>query len=176
MRKTLPDEHGWYWAKSPRDGEWCMAFVNMNRETITLFDGVDPRNDQIEYPMDEFKNSDRHWYGPFNCPGTDFGQHTIVIEEEQHQKAERDGEAIVVTYADFRHCDDLHSSIAIVGRCSEEQARAITQRETRELGIESKLVKLCRELDMELDGVRLPAPAAAVANGIRSTLERLEDD
>jgi hypothetical protein len=115
MRKTLPDEHGWYWAKSPRDGEWCMAFVNMNRETITLFDGVDPRNDQIEYPMDEFKNSDRHWYGPFNCPGTDFGQHTIVMEEELHRKAEAECRAMCVTYVDYKYCDDEnhHSSIAI---------------------------------------------------------------
>ena len=38
MRKTTPDEHGWYWSKSPSDGDWCMAFVNMNRETVTLFD------------------------------------------------------------------------------------------------------------------------------------------
>jgi len=138
MRITLPDEQGWYWCHHQESDRWCMAFVNMNRETVTLFDGVDPRNDQIEYPMDEFENSDRHWYGPFHCPGTDFGQHTIVMEEALHREASKSGEAIVVTYVDFQHCKDerYHSSIAIVGRCSMEAAEAITQRETANIGME----------------------------------------
>ena len=123
MRTTLPDETGWYWAKSPTS-EWSMAFVNTDRERVTLFDGIDPTDDQMYFPWDDEEWSGWDWYGPFNCPGTDFGQHTIVMEEEQHQKAERDGEAILVTYADFLHCDDMHSSIAIVGRCSKEEARA----------------------------------------------------
>ena len=132
MRKTLPDEHGWYWSKSPSDGDWCMAFVNMNRETVTLFDGVAPRNDQIEYPMDEFENSDRHWYGPFQCPGGDIGQHTLVIDEQLHEEAEASGDAIVLTYVDYQHCDDEnhHSSLAITDRCSREQANQFTRRHT----------------------------------------------
>jgi len=38
------------------------------------------------------------------------------------------------------------------------------------------LVRLCRELDAELDGVRLPATAAAITCGIRTLLNRLEDE
>ncbi len=174
MQKTLPDESGWYWFKFVETGEWNVAHIDCERERITVFIDSDPSQVDACSPCE--MNSDRQWYGPFHCPGTDFGQHTIVVAEEDHQKAERNGEAIVVTYADFRHCDDLHSSIAVIGTCSEEQAKAIAQRETRKIAVESTLVRLCRELDMELDGVRLPATAAAIANGIRSTLERLEDE
>ena len=133
MRKTLPDEHGWYWSKSPSDGDWCMAFINMNRETVTLFDGVDPRNDQIEYPMDEFENSNREWYGPFNCPGTDFGQHTIVMEEKLHSEAIAEGKAMCVTFVDYSHCSDENhrSSIAITELRPRQDADELWQRNQR---------------------------------------------
>jgi len=36
---------------------------------------------------------------------------------------------------------------------------------------------LCRELDMEMDGVsEIPASAAAILNGIRAALSELPDD
>jgi len=38
-----------------------------------------------------------------------------------------------------------------------------------------RLIALCRELDEELDGVLVPASAAAVLNGIRDLLERFDD-
>jgi len=133
MRTTLPDEHGWYWSKSPRDGDWCMAFVNTNRETIILFDGVDPRNDQIEYSMDEFENSNREWYGPFNCPGTDFGQHTIVMEEKLHREAITEGKAMCVTFVDYSHCSDEnhHASIAITELRPRQDADELCHRNQR---------------------------------------------
>jgi hypothetical protein len=37
-----------------------------------------------------------------------------------------------------------------------------------------RLRSLCIELDQELDGVRLPRSAAAVANGLRAMLEKLD--
>ena len=39
-----------------------------------------------------------------------------------------------------------------------------------------RLVALCRELDMEMDGVKCPAAAAAILNAIRGVLEELEGD
>ena len=177
MRTTLPDEQGWYWCHHQESDHWCMAFVSTSLETIILFDGFEPSHDEITYQWSDFEGKDRHWYGPFHCPGTHFGQHTIVMEESLHRKASKSGEVIVVTYADFQHCKDEkhHSSVAIVGKCSREAAEAITLRETAGIGVESKLVRLCRELDAELDGVKIPASAAAVANGIRTLLDNLED-
>lgn len=37
-----------------------------------------------------------------------------------------------------------------------------------------RLESLCRELDMEMDGVRVPQTAAAILNGIRSVLSEIE--
>ena len=37
--------------------------------------------------------------------------------------------------------------------------------------LEPKLVTLCRELDVEMDGVKVPASAAAILNAIRECLE-----
>jgi hypothetical protein len=34
----------------------------------------------------------------------------------------------------------------------------------------ARLIRLCVELDMEMDGVRVPASAAAILNAIRSIL------
>lgn len=130
MRKTIPDEHGWYWSKSPSDGEWCMAFVNTNRDTVTLFDGVDPRNDQIEYMVGDFHCCTREWYGPFNCPGTAFGQHTIVVEEKLHIEAIEEGKAMCVTFVDYQHCpaEKHHSSIAITELRTRQDASELCKR------------------------------------------------
>jgi hypothetical protein len=38
-----------------------------------------------------------------------------------------------------------------------------------------RLVNLCRELDMEMDGVACPRTAAAVFNAIRSVLSEMDD-
>lgn len=40
---------------------------------------------------------------------------------------------------------------------------------------QSELIRLCKELDIELDGVRMPAMAAAIVNGIRRVLDEIED-
>jgi hypothetical protein len=178
MRRSLPDEHGWWWMKAIEDDEWRMAFVNTNRETITLFDGLDPREDQIEYKMDDFDEYLADWYGPFHCPGTDFGQSTIVTEESHHREAARKGKAIVLQHVDFKHCPDEehHSNVTVTSLRDRDEAEAIIYREATEAGIESRLIGLFRELDMELDGVRLPFSAAAIVNGIRSALEAIEDE
>ena len=39
-----------------------------------------------------------------------------------------------------------------------------------------RIVRLCRELDIEIDGVRVPATAAAILNGIREALNELPED
>ena len=38
----------------------------------------------------------------------------------------------------------------------------------------SNLVRLCRELDTELDGVKLPRTAAGIMNAIRACLEAID--
>ena len=38
------------------------------------------------------------------------------------------------------------------------------------------LVELCRELDEELDGVKIPASAAAIVNAIRSIVEEIDEE
>ena len=45
---------------------------------------------------------------------------------------------------------------------------------TDKINLLERLRSLAAELDTELDGVTLPASAAAVANGIRSVLSDLE--
>jgi len=47
-----------------------------------------------------------------------------------------------------------------------------------ELGVTSyaRLVGLCRELDIELDGVNVPGSAAAILNAIRKILRDLEEE
>jgi len=39
-----------------------------------------------------------------------------------------------------------------------------------------KIVRLCRELDAEMDGVSCPASAAAILNAIRFTLTDIYDE
>ena len=56
-----------------------------------------------------------------------------------------------------------------------EAARHERRQKDQQVSI-NKLVALCIELDSELDGVKLPASAAAAMNGIRSVLEDMEDD
>lgn len=36
----------------------------------------------------------------------------------------------------------------------------------------ARLIRLCVELDMEMDGVRVPASAAAILNAIRGILDK----
>jgi hypothetical protein len=38
------------------------------------------------------------------------------------------------------------------------------------------LYTLCKELDIEMDGVKCPATAAAILNAIRSEIERIESE
>jgi len=38
----------------------------------------------------------------------------------------------------------------------------------------SRLIRLCVELDMEMDGVRVPASAAAILNAIRGILSKYQ--
>lgn len=39
-----------------------------------------------------------------------------------------------------------------------------------------KLYGLCHELDIELDGVKVPASAAAILNSIRETLKEAKEE
>ena len=52
------------------------------------------------------------------------------------------------------------------GACRDEIENALRQRE--------KLLRICRELDAELDGVKLPWSAAAIANAMRQEIGEYE--
>ena len=176
MLNKKPDEQGWFWTKANDTGTWNMAFASTATEMITLFDGFEDQKENTEIPMSDFDFCDRHWYGPFNCPGGDFGQHTIVIEEGLHEQAELSGEAIVIQHVDFAHCPkaDAMGSITITSRRSAVEAKNLIYSETQAVATESRLIRMFRELDAELDGVRIPASAAAVANAIRRIIEENE--
>ena len=40
----------------------------------------------------------------------------------------------------------------------------------------TRLIRLCRELGMELDGVAIPATASAIVNGMRTVLADIDSD
>ena len=125
MRNTQPDEQGWYWAKMG-NGEWAMAFVDTGQEEVTIWNGDHPYEGCRRALYDEPEFPDQQvvaWYGPFNCPGGDFGSPTIVVDEKLHSAAASNCEAIALTYVDYQHCDDgNHESIALIGRCSRQEA------------------------------------------------------
>ena len=104
-----------------------MTLVNMDRETITLFDGVEPQRGQSEYPIEDFDGSERLWYGPFHCPGGDFGEHTIGMDVEMHMRATAEKKAMCLTYVDYEHCEEEHysGSIAITEVRSAADASAL---------------------------------------------------
>ena len=55
-----------------------------------------------------------------------------------------------------------------------ETFRAMKKEKKKE-GQLPKLIRLFRELDCELDGVKLPFTASAIANAIRHTLNEMEE-
>jgi len=136
MQTTVPNKLGWYWAKGD-NGQWYMTFVDTNpdEESIVVWDGndpVDPVMPPICFDLDSEKaKSFEAWYGPFHCPGTDFGLSTIVLEEVLHQRAERTGEALVLQYVDFQHChdDQYHSQAWTTSLRSRSEAADVIYQE-----------------------------------------------
>lgn len=136
----LPDEQGVYWAEDWH-GEWMVAFVDTGKEIVTLFgEDFDPKYRDI-YEFDEFpKKLIKAWYGPFACPGGDFGSQTVVATEEDHQRAKRNKEAIVIVHVDYRHCsDEKHrASITSTATMPREEANEYVKREAKAFTADSK--------------------------------------
>lgn len=68
--------------------------------------------------------------------------------------------------------DDIRIEVLGEARAHTFQAMAIL----KYTQVAGRLVALCRELDEELDGVKIPASAAAVCNGIRDVLNQIDDE
>lgn len=81
---------------------------------------------------------------------------------------------------------ELEAEIARLGRCNEqigkshaEVINSLIAENTRlrlTLSRMVRLEKLCRELDLYMDGERIPAYPAAILNGIRKVLGELDFD
>ncbi len=59
-------------------------------------------------------------------------------------------------------------------RRSLRKSKAVIRKRPKTLP-RDRLVLLCRELDMQMDGVAVPASAAAILNAIRSLLSDIEE-
>lgn len=121
----IPDTEGWYWIMD-NDCEWRMAFVDTSNESVFVLPG-DIRGGCSVSRLAFAEVSERFdWYGPFSCPGGDFGDTTIVPSEDLCRDAAASGKAIVITYANYKFCrDEKHAaSIAITQLLSREMADA----------------------------------------------------
>ena len=131
MKDKLPDDHGMYWANTRHD-EWLLAYVDTGSEQVVMFsEDFNPSYRDV-YEFDEFpKGLVRAWYGPFACPGGEFGEQTVVAAEEDHQRAKRNKEAIVIVHVDFRYCrEDKHgASITSVATMPRDKANEYVKRE-----------------------------------------------
>lgn len=126
-----PDEQGMYWIKTRHD-EWCLAYLDTNNERVTIFSDEFNSKYRDIYELDELPAGlVRQWYGPFACPGGDFGSQTVVAAEEDHQRAKRNKEAIVIVHVDYRHCKgEKHgASITSVATMPREKAHKYVERE-----------------------------------------------
>ena len=120
----LPDEQGWYWCRSRHDC-WSVAFVSTRDEVVAFFDEDEPFHNPATFNFDAPNVAGVvEWYGPFHCPGGDFGEHSVVPCAELREKARMEGKAIGIQYVDFRACkDELHgSSFTITGLYDREAA------------------------------------------------------
>lgn len=126
--EKTPDEHGWYWVKY-YDDRWFMAFVDTGREKAYFFDGSSryANHDLEEVPEDAYTA----WYGPFACPGGDFGAVTVVADEELHTKAKAERKAIGIQHFDYRYCvgESHGSSLTVSGLYDREDADRLIHRE-----------------------------------------------
>lgn len=133
MRTSVPDEQGWYWAKDVH-GDWRMACVSTCSEKVWLFDeGLEPPCWDA-YDLDGFPAGIVvAWYGPFQCPGGDFGGLTVVSDEELHDKAALERKVIGIVHFDYRYCrDEGHgSSITFSGLYTRDEAEERIHREVK---------------------------------------------
>lgn len=127
MRTSTPDETGWYWLETKRDG-WFMAYVDANEETIYILKGDSPPAlnaiDEVSLDTADHDLGAVRWFGPILCPGGPFGGSTIIINAERHDEAERQQKAIVLRHVDFRHLKDERSgaSVTVDGLYTRAQA------------------------------------------------------
>lgn len=139
MYIKLPDEQGWYWAEC-HDGCWLMAFVDTGREVVILMDGDNPDSPSAHVEFDEIETQKiKRWFGPFQCPGGDFGGSTVVKTVEDYALAKKKKNAIVVVHVDYLHCRAGHgANITITSVVPREKADTYIYRERDEIAEETK--------------------------------------
>lgn len=124
LHLKTPDEQGWYWVKD-RDDNWFMAFVDTSAEEVCFWDEQRPFHNPF---ICDFESTHLGgciaWYGPFVCPGGDFGGDTVVACEEHHERAKKEKKVIGITHFDFRYCRDEHhgASLTVTGVYTREEA------------------------------------------------------
>ena len=57
-----------------------------------------------------------------------------------------------------------------------DRPKEVTKQNGRIIAASVTLYALCKELDVEMDGVKCPATAAAILNAIRSKIKEIEND
>ena len=125
---NIPDNPGWYWTKW--NGQWHMMIVRTFDKTIDCYmqlGGCIVHHLPFKELEDRFKGSDApdwEWYGPFNRPGGDFGESTVIASEDLHKKAKAENKAIAITHVDYTHCEDEDhmSSVSVMQLLSAEDA------------------------------------------------------
>lgn len=131
MLRTTPDEQGWYWVNDPVSGEWQMACVNTFHDTVTFLDG----DNAARINKCDLEDIDGLvWYGPFACPGGDFGAMTIEKDVELYEKATAEGKAIVIEHVDFRCCNDGQptAQVTLTSLIGREEAKSLIYRRSGE--------------------------------------------
>jgi hypothetical protein len=70
---------------------------------------------------------------------------------------------------------DKEAALDLFFEEKQRQARECHRQQTDIHDLDLKLRRLCHELDMELDGVKLPASAAGILNGIRKAISDIDE-
>lgn len=131
MTENLPDDQGWYWAECA-DGEWMMAFVDTGNEKVVLYEGEAPEAGELHCGFEQISSCGiKRWFGPFTCPGGDFGGSTVEKDAEHYDRAKKERKAMVVVHVDYRYCrDEGHgSSITVTSTVPREVADKYVRRE-----------------------------------------------
>jgi len=92
--------------------------------------------------------------------------HGINLEAQDFPEDLRGYIAFSIAFAWNTRCRDKSCAVELL-LCESDNI-------IQKVMLESRLVSLCRELDMEMDGVTCPAATAGLLNAIRDTLSDLD--
>jgi hypothetical protein len=129
LTSTVPDEHGFYWLRM--GSVWYLAFVDTGEEEVRLIsDDGKAKCGTFALDSAELDKTANAWFGPLNCPGGDFGSHTVVLDEELMMNAAQMKKAMVLQHIDYRFCaDEKHrASITSTGVYTREEADKVLKR------------------------------------------------